>query len=137
MSRALEVERGWSGLAVRHLAVHRLRGRFFDLLRSATRDRNVIRDFKARVASEHHAHGREEDQVGSHTETRVHSRTFAPSRGKGVEQDGEDQAPWGRGQTGYTSARSNAMLEGMARLGPYKTPPGHVCGGPRASPHSE
>jgi hypothetical protein len=45
------------------LPARRLRGRFFDLLRSASRDRNIIRDFKARVVSEYHAHEREEDQA--------------------------------------------------------------------------
>jgi hypothetical protein len=45
------------------LPARRLRGRFFDLLRSASRDRNTIRDFKARVVSEYHAHERDEDQA--------------------------------------------------------------------------
>jgi hypothetical protein len=45
------------------MPARRLRGRFFDLLRSASRDRNIIRDFKARVVSEYHAQEREEDQA--------------------------------------------------------------------------
>jgi len=45
------------------LPARRLRGRFFDLLRSASRDRHIIRDFKTRVVSEYHAHEREEDQA--------------------------------------------------------------------------
>jgi hypothetical protein len=45
------------------LPARRLRGRFYDLLRSASRDRNIIRDFKARVVSEFHAQQRDEDQA--------------------------------------------------------------------------
>jgi hypothetical protein len=57
--------------------------------------------------------------------------------GEAQRQEGQ-RAPWGRAQTGYTSARSNAMLEGMARGSGLTRPnPGHVCGGPRASPNSE
>ena len=50
------------------LPARRLRGRFFDLLRSAGRDRDIIRDFKARVVSEYHAHEREEDPARLHAE---------------------------------------------------------------------
>jgi hypothetical protein len=45
------------------LPARRLRGRFFDLLRSASRDRHIIRDFKTRVVSEYHAQQRDADQA--------------------------------------------------------------------------
>lgn len=44
------------------LPARRLRGRFFDLLRSASRDRRIIPDFKARVVAEYEAHTRTEGQ---------------------------------------------------------------------------
>jgi hypothetical protein len=60
--RSRSVEAGSDRLFVT-LPARRLRGRFFDLLRSASRDRHIIRDFKTRVVSEYHAHQRDEDQA--------------------------------------------------------------------------
>ena len=44
------------------LPARRLRGRFFDLLRSASHDRRIIPDFKARVVAEYEAHKRSEEE---------------------------------------------------------------------------
>jgi hypothetical protein len=45
------------------LPARRLRGRFFDLLRSASRDRRTIPDFKARVLAEYQAQQQAEDRA--------------------------------------------------------------------------
>ena len=44
------------------LPARRLRGRFYDLLRSASHDRRIIPDFKARVVAEYEAQKRDEGQ---------------------------------------------------------------------------
>jgi hypothetical protein len=45
------------------LPARRLHGHFYDLLRSASRDRHILSDFKARVVSEYHAHQHEQTRV--------------------------------------------------------------------------
>ena len=50
------------------LPARRLRGRFFDLLRSASRDRRTIPDFKARVVAEYEAQMRDERRPRLHAE---------------------------------------------------------------------
>jgi hypothetical protein len=44
------------------LPARRLRGRFFDLLRSASRDRRIIRDFKDRIVAEYRSQQRSEQR---------------------------------------------------------------------------
>ena len=50
------------------LPARRLHGRFFDLLRSASHDRRIIPDFKARVVAEYEAQKRSEGQPHLHAE---------------------------------------------------------------------
>lgn len=45
------------------LPARRVRGRFFDLLRSASRDRRIVRDFKDRIVSEYRAQQRDSGQA--------------------------------------------------------------------------
>ena len=48
------------------LPARRIRGRFFDLVRSASRDRRIVPDFKARVVAEYEAQVGPERQQEQH-----------------------------------------------------------------------
>ena len=50
------------------LPAPRIRGRFFDLLRSASRDRRIVPDFKARGVAEYEAQMRDEGRPRLHAE---------------------------------------------------------------------
>ena len=50
------------------LPARRIRGRFFDLLRSASHDRRIVPDFKARVVAEYEAQMRNDGRPRLHAE---------------------------------------------------------------------
>jgi hypothetical protein len=50
------------------LPARQLRSRFFDLLRSASRDRRIIPDFKARVVAEYQAQRQAEERANLRVE---------------------------------------------------------------------